>query len=307
MLRRLAAASALAAAMLCAAPALADGRADLEKARAAYLARNYTEAEERLRALVDPKSGLREPGLLSQARMNLGATLLAQGKKDAASEVFERLILEDPSYEPDPLSFPGEVINLFIDIRSQLRERIKAAAENAARLEAERRAREAAEKTAREEWQKKVEKMASEEIITSRHSRLVACLPFGAGQFQNGQPVLGWIFLGVEGGALAATAITWPMYRYNRIRQKEELDTHNTEFKAAAYGQRADDIELANWIAYGGAAAVAAIGIVQANIAFKPDVVEIKKRELPPISKITPTVGPAPGGGVLVGLTGATF
>ncbi|HEY8079241.1 MAG TPA: hypothetical protein VIF62_34150 [Labilithrix sp.] len=306
MVRRLAAAFAFAM-LLCAAPARADGRSDLEKARAAYLARNYTEAEERLRALVDPKTGLREPGLLSQARMNLGATLLAQGKKDAASEVFKGLILEDPTFEPDPLAFPGEVINLYIDIRSQLRERIKQAAEDAARLEAERRAREAAEKKAREEWQKKVEKMAGEEIITARHSRLVACLPFGAGQFQNGQPVLGWIFLGVEGGALAATAVSWPMYRYARIRQKEENDTNDIDRKAAAYGNRADDIELANWIAYGGAAAVAAIGIVQANIAFKSEVVEIKKRELPPISKVTPTIGPAPGGGVFVGLTGATF
>src|SRR5256885_9105422 len=173
MTRRFVAAAALAVAILATRAAHADGRAELEKARAAYLARNYTEAEERLRALVDRKTGLREPGLLSQARMNLGAVLLAQGKKEAATEIFERLILEDSTYEPDPLSFPGEVINLYIDIRSQLRERIRAAAENAARLEAERRAREAAEKKAREEWQKRVEEMASEEVITSRHSRLV--------------------------------------------------------------------------------------------------------------------------------------
>lgn len=286
----------------------ADGRAELEKARAAYLARNYTEAEERLRALVDPKTGLREPGLLSQARMNLGAVLLAQGKKEAASEVFERLILEDSTYEPDPLSFPGEVINLYIDLRAQLRERIRAAAENAARLEAERRAREAAEKKAREQWQKTVEKMASEEIITARHSRLVACLPFGAGQFQNGQPILGWIFLGLESAAVVGTAVTWPMYRYNRTRQKEEIDPPNfdKDGKAAAYGNRADDLQIANWIFAGGFAAVAAIGIVQANLVYKPETIEIKKRDLPPVSKVTPSVGATPGG-FFVGLSGLTF
>jgi hypothetical protein len=307
--RRLSTAALAFAILLTPRLALADGRAELEKARAAYLARNYVEAEERLRALVDPKTGLREPGLLSQARMNLGAVLLAQGKKEAAQEVFERLILEDSSYEPDPLSFPGEVINMFIDIRAQLRERIKAAAENAARLEAERRAREAAEKKAREEWQKKVEKMASEEIITSRHSRLVACLPFGAGQFQNGQPVLGWILLGTQAAAVAGTLVTWPMYRYARTRQKEEIDPPNfdKDGKAAGYQQRADDLEVANWIFAGSFVAIAAVGIVQANLVFKSETTEVKKRDLPAVSKITPTITATPGGGVFVGLTGATF
>ena len=108
--------------------ASAQGRVDVEKARAAYLARNYAEAEERLRALVDPKTGLKELSLLSQARMYLGAVLLAQGKRDPAVEVFEKMILEDPAFEPDPLSFPGDVINTFFDVRAQLQEKIRQAA-----------------------------------------------------------------------------------------------------------------------------------------------------------------------------------
>src|SRR3954447_16490028 len=97
--------------VLCGKAASAQGRVDVEKARAAYLARNYAEAEDRLRTLVDPKTGLKELSLLSQARMYLAAVLLAQGKRDAAVEVFEKMILEDPAFEPDPLSFSGDVIN----------------------------------------------------------------------------------------------------------------------------------------------------------------------------------------------------
>ena len=127
---------ALFAALFFAAPlAHADARAELEKGRAAYLARNWAEAEERLRPLVDPKTGVKERPLLSQARMILGAALLAQGKKEEATIVFEKLVLEDPTFDPDPLSFPGDVVNTFIDTRSQLAERIKNAAVTAAKLE----------------------------------------------------------------------------------------------------------------------------------------------------------------------------
>jgi tetratricopeptide (TPR) repeat protein len=292
MLRRLAAGSVLLLALLAPAIAHADGRAELEKARAAYLARNYTEAEERLRALTDPSTGLKEPGLIDLARMNLGAVLLAQGKKEAAQEVFEKLVLEDPAFEPDPLSFPGDTINTFIDVRSQLRERIKAAAENAARLEADRRKREAAEKAARELWLKQVSKMAEEEKITVRHSRLVACLPFGVGQFQNGQPALGWTFLGIEAAAVGAFAVTIPMYAYARSKENEFLAI-DIDQKGPEYHQRAVDLIRASYIFFGAFAVAAVIGVVQANAVYVPEKVEIKKRELPPLQtsglKLTPT------------------
>src|SRR5947209_2165433 len=113
---RLLAAAALGVLVLGESVALAQGRVDVEKARAAYLARNYPEAEDRLRVLVDPKTGLKDLSLLSQARMYLAAVLLAENKRSAGAEVFEKLILEDPAFEPDPLGFPGDVINMFFDV-----------------------------------------------------------------------------------------------------------------------------------------------------------------------------------------------
>lgn len=297
---------ALAAAMFIAAPAHADGRAELEKARAAYLARNYPEAEERLRALVDPRTGLKERALVSQARMYLGAVLLAEGRREQAVDVFEKLVLEDPTFDPDPLSFPGDVINTFIDTRAQLAERIKNAAATAAKLEAERKAREEAEREKQRIWLEKVKAQAQEEKITVRNSRLVACLPFGIGQFQNDQPLLGWIFLGTESALVAGTIVTLPMYLYARSREQEERNTLDIERKADQYSQRADDIQRVNLGLVGAFAVVAVAGIVQANIVFQPERLEKKKRELPPLGNVRPLLTPIAGGG-FVGLSGTLF
>lgn len=313
-LRRLVVAAAFAAVVLGGRAAAAQGRVDVEKARAAYLARNYSEAEERLRALVDPKTGLKELSVLSQARMYLGAVLLAQGKRPAAVDVFEKMILEDPSFEPDPLSFPGDVINTFFDVRGQLQEKIRQAAQNAARLEAERRARAEEERRRKEAWLSAVKQMASEEKITVRHNRLIAFLPFGAGQFQNGDRVLGWTFLVSQAACVIGTGVTVPMFSYARGRAEDEARSGDLEGKAQLYQDRADNIRTVNLSFVGAFAALAITGIVQANLSYVPETLETKKRELPPLSRIRPMAmpvaraeGSAIPSGVIVGIDGVTF
>jgi tetratricopeptide (TPR) repeat protein len=293
--------------------ASAQGRVEIEKARAAYLARSYPEAEERLRGLVDPKTGLKELPLLSQARMYLGAVLRAQGKADASVEVFEKMILEDPTFEPDPLSFPGDVINTFFDVRGQLQEKIRQAAQNAARLEAERRARADEERKRQEAWLAKVKQMAAEEKITVRHSRLVASLPFGVGQLQNGDRVLGWTLLVTEAACVLGTGLTVPMYSYARGRAEDEARSGDLERKAQLYQDRADNIRTVNLSFTGVFAVLAMVGIVQANLAFVPETVETRTRDLPPLTRLTPVVSSLSGGagalptGVFVGVRGVAF
>ncbi len=307
LLKRLVAIAAFGALTLGASAAHADPRAELEKARAAYLARNWAEAEERARVLVDPTTGVKDRAIVSQGRMILGAALIAEGKKEQAADVFEKLILEDPTFEPDPLGFPSEVVNTFIDTRAQLAERIKNAAITAAKLEAERKAREEAEREKQRVWLEKVKAQAQEEKITVRHSRLVASLPFGVGQFQNDEPLLGWIFLGTEAALVAGTVVTLPMYLYARRREAEERNAGDIERKADQYDQRADDIQLVNLGLVGGFAVIAVAGVVQANLAFTPTKEERKHRELPPLGRLSPVVTPLAGGGAYVGVTGATF
>ena len=175
----------------------ADASSDLEKAYSAYVAHRYEDAEKRLRALLDPQTGplKDDPDDVADARMYLGAVLVAQGKKDPAAEIFEQLLLDRPDYQPDPLRVSLQAIDALIDARTRLRDRLEAiqaekvrkAQEEKAKIEASRQ--QAAERLAL------LEKLAAEEIVVDRNSRWIALLPFGVGQFQDRQPALAWMFL----------------------------------------------------------------------------------------------------------------
>ncbi len=287
-------------------PVRADVQTELEKGRAAYIAKNYAEAESHLRKVIDGAKSA-DPRLLSLARMYLGAVRLAERQREEATQLFEKLLLDDQLYEPDPLAFPADVINLFIDTRAQLRERLNAAAQERARLEAERRAREEAERRVREQWLVRVQEMASEEKITVRGSRGIAMVPFGVGQFQNGQEVLGAFFLGLESALVLGSAATIPFYVSAQDSASEEWKSGNPEQKAQAYRDRAANIRLLNLSLGGAFLATALIGVIQAQWSFVPERVEIKRRPLPalPIGPRTarapilqPTLPDGGGGGV---------
>lgn len=318
--RRQSAVLAAAVAALClsfAPEARADAQADYEKARAAFRAHAYEDAEARFSALLDPKAPEKlEPALASQARMYLGATYLLEKRKADAEHVFESLLIADPGFDPDPLTFPTDVLNTFIDTRAHIRQRLNDQAALQARLDAEKRAKEELEKKRQAERIRILEQMAAEEKITVRHSRLVASMPFGAGQFQNGQSTLGWIFLGVESALVIGTAITYPIYSYALDRRNEEFNAHDPDHKMSAYQDRAVTAQIVNLSLVGGLALVMAGGILQANLAFVPESPEMKTRPIPqatnslaapapvpaPVPAAKPTlhpfftVGPAPGG-----------
>lgn len=301
---RLAGAFALAAALLAAPRARADEQADFEKARAAYLGKNFQDAEDRFKVLLDPASGIKDRQLVAQARMVLGAVYLAQKRTDDARGIFEKILLEDPQFEPDPLGFPTEVLNVFIDVRSALRDRLNAAAQVAAKAEAERKAKEEADRKRKDERLRVLEQLAAEEKTTVRGSRLVASMPFGAGQFQNRQPVLGWIFFGLESALLVANVSVVPVYVIARDRALEEVALGDPEKKAAQYKDRAD---TARWVNLGLAGALGVTmgaGIVQAHVAFVDHTTERIVRPLPAL-RVTPTAAPLVGAGGAGGVVGA--
>ncbi len=301
----------LCAGVLLGSPANAQTHAELEKARAAYLSRNYAEAEERLRLLIDPKTGYQERSLLSLARVNLAATYFAESQRDRARDLIEKLILADPTFEPDPLGFPGDFINAFIDVRANLQESIKLASQEAVRREADRRDRELRERVAREAYQRKIEALAAEESITVRSNRWVTLVPFGAGQFQNGRHGLGWLFLGTEAALGVATALTLPLYANARARADEEVRTGDIDQKATLYQRRANDFRNANLSLVGALVGVAVAGVVQANVEFVAERKEKRPRPLPKFDVATwrPEIGfvspPWGGPGLLVGVSGS--
>ena len=292
--------------------ARADEQSDLDKGRNVYLARQYDEADARFRTMLDAKTGtLHDPALIAQAQMYWGAVMIAKGRSEDASALFEKLLLRDAHYEPDPLSFPPEVLDAFVDTRTRIRDSLNAAARENARREAERKAHDEAEKVRQVERLKLLERLASEEEITDRHYRFVAFIPFGAGQFQNGQKALGWTFLGVESALALAGAITVPLY-YAELKGAKDDYVPATQNFATSLGQthldRANNYRIANLTLYAGFAATALIGIAQANFAYVPDVHITKKRLVDASPSFVPTLSPVAtekgvSGGVF-GLTG---
>jgi hypothetical protein len=278
--------------------ARADAVSDLEKAHNAYVAHKYDDAEARLRALLDPSTGtLKDADSIADARMYLGASLLAHGKKADAEAVFEQLLRDKPDYQPDSLRVTLQAIDALIDVRSRMREelatiladRVRQAQEEKARIENERKR--AALRLAM------LEKLASEETVVHVNSRWLALVPFGVGQFQNGQTVLGWTFLASQSLLVIGSAISQVVTTYNVNQMNDAIQTRSST--AAGYHDRAEAAFWATDLFTAGFAIVAIAGIIHAEATFVPEYVEIRPRPLPPLSLapvLLPVMGRVPEG-----------
>jgi hypothetical protein len=128
-------------------------------------------------------------------------------------------------------------------------------------------------------------------------SRWVAAIPFGAGQFQNGQTALGWIFLGVESALAIGTSIAISL---KLVFLKNQLDAtaESDQYRANQWLQRGQQAWIAElWLA-GGFAAAAVAGIVHAQLTFVQPYTEVRHRPLPKLA-LTPIVAPQPNGAFL--------
>jgi hypothetical protein len=269
----------------------ADELGDLEKAYGAYAAHKYSDAETRLRALLDAATGtLKDEDAIADARMYLAATLLAEGKQREAANVLERLLLDKPDYQADPLRIPLPALDALADERSRQRSKLNAIKEEKARKAQQEKEKVEAEKRKAAERLATLEQLASQEVVVERHSRLWALIPFGVGQFQNRQTALGWGFLVSESVLVAASAVSAALTLNNAALANDELDRHQPTV-AGEYNQRAQVDAIVGNIFAGAFAVVALAGIVEAELAFVPEHTELRRRPLPQFS-LTPVVGP---------------
>ncbi len=172
--------------------ARADALSDLEKAHNAYVAHKYDDAETRLRALLDPRAGtLKDADNIADARMYLGATLLAQGKKADGEAIFAQLLRDKPDYQPDSLRVTLQATDALIDVRARMREELAASMAEKVRQAQDEKAKIEGERQRAAMHLALLEKLASEETVVQHNSRWLALVPFGVGQFQNEQTVAG--------------------------------------------------------------------------------------------------------------------
>ncbi|MBX7192258.1 MAG: hypothetical protein K1X94_09380 [Sandaracinaceae bacterium] len=260
---------------------------DFQAARALYDAHDWPRAIAAFEALVGGETPtLESQPLVLESRKYLAAAYVFVGREGAASDQIERLLLAEPTYELDPTEFPNEVVQLFDRVRQRLAERRETQAERA-RLGAEVERLTAENAAMRRE-------LEGERTVEVPRSQWLVQIPFGVGQFENGEEGLGWFFAGTE--LLATAAFVTSMILY----QAYVNEMHDLEMFGRDLGH-IDQVNMAlrilnvvNWSSAGLLAAFALGGVIQANVRFSPTrIVHVPGR-------VSVELGPS-----FVGLTGS--
>jgi hypothetical protein len=196
-------AAAIAAALIAAAakpaPPPPTPREAFDRARTAFGRGEYGRAIEILHPLLYPEVLLDSEGEAVQAHRMLGVSYLFENQPDDARREFRKLLELRPDYRFDPLLDPQRVVDFFNGVVKEEESAIAA-------IEARRRQREEQEAARRRREQARLAPATPITVVYERRSLLVAVVPFGAGQFQNGDRRKGWMFLGAE-SALAAISV----------------------------------------------------------------------------------------------------
>jgi tetratricopeptide (TPR) repeat protein len=288
----------------------ADDAAEFELAKSRFDAGKYDEAHDRLAVLVDPQrptcdhgpSGgcrIADADLLERARSLDAAALIALKRIPEAEAEIETILRANPTYVPNPALFPQEVVDRFTEVRGRLRDELaKEAADRAAKA-LKAHLTEQQIKEADEKWIGDLEQLAGAERVVEKHSRWIAALPLGIGQYQNGDIALGIVF-SVSQVLLGATSVTGAAI----VSSLAGIDTRNCPRPClAALAESTKKAKLVNQISFGAWIGATVIGVVQAQIAFVPEKVTMRPRPIPPRPKVTPSVSILPGGAAL-GLVG---
>src|SRR5690606_18958225 len=175
---------------------------DFARARAAYEERDFARAASLFEAMVGgPVPAIEDEVLIEESIKYLAATYVFLGRREAAERQFEELLRRRPDYALNRAAFPPAVYEVYQSVRRRF-ERARREEEAQRLSEAERRAEE------RRQALIALLNLAQVDEVTIRHDPAIAWIPFGAGQFQNGNEGLGAFFLGAEALALLGAVVT---------------------------------------------------------------------------------------------------
>lgn len=197
---------------------------------------------------MDPVVAFTDNADLARAYELLGQAHYFLGDRETARTHFSKLVRLRPDKELDPLVIPPPVIAFYEELRQPILRELEAD------RDVIRKARE------EEEARRRAELTVHHYVETRRNSRLVAALPFGAGQFQNGDTGLGAAFLSTE---LVATGLSVAFFL-----AVEDLRQDDGRF-ASEDIDRAASLQTAQLVSGGIALALAIAGIVEAQINFR--------------------------------------
>jgi hypothetical protein len=253
---------------------------EFQAARDAYEAGDYARVVE----LLEPLAGGEVPGevvvisdpiLMRESRKYLGAAYVLTGDTRRGRAQLEALLRAEGEdferYRLDPAAFPSAVHRVFDQVRSELVAEA-AAAEAVRERDRQQRAQE------RRDAMLTLVQMAQEPTVEVQNDPLLAWVPFGAGQFQNGNDGLGLFFAIGEGISLAgnvALAATWlPLYTQYEASLRFEAPEVS---QSLLVGLWATNLVLG--IVF---VVLAVAGIIEAHVDFVPTRTRRQLRTLPP-------------------------
>jgi tetratricopeptide (TPR) repeat protein len=184
---------------------------DLAEARAVFRRGDYELAIPLLSSLLYPNSRLSRQADLAEAHLLLGVAYYETGRAAPAEREFEEALFVDPELTLDGI-FSDEVARFFRRTKEAIQRR----------RDEEERLRSLAEE--RDTYRLALENM----YVVEKRNYFVNFVPFGAGQFQNGQTEKGVAFA-VSQGLLGGTSMAMfaiQQLQYNPYRP-EDVDTIN--------------------------------------------------------------------------------
>lgn len=269
---------------LCPVRAEASESEDFNNARVAYHQGDYARAVELFEAMVGGDTpAIRDAILIQESREYLAAAYVLTGRRDLAARQFEDLLRAEVDlerYQLDPTAFPQAVLDVFADVHRRLvRDRQQEQAERARRAqESEARRRDAL---------LRLIDLAEQDELEIAHDPAIAWIPFGAGQFQNGDEALGAFFLAAQSLTLLSAITTFSIWM--PLDTLRTSSPHVTVDLGALWG-----LQVANWASIGAFGLLALAGVIEAHINFVPSHRERRGRTVPPdvLEDLDLTLGP---------------
>ncbi len=224
--------------------------ATLQQIRVVFLSGEYEDVVSLTNRLLES-----EPSMLirTEGLQYLGASLELLGRTEEAEEQFEVLLTLQPLFHMNQADFPTEVVSLFESMRLLVRDRLDQIEEQRRRVQDV--ARRERERRLLEQQERLIEAARPRYLVREAVAQhlVVALLPFGAGQFQNGQRGRGYAFFGTQLGLTAASMVVWLLGTVVPDRSVDQVDRW----------------QIASYAVYGSLGVCVAWGIIDALVNYR--------------------------------------
>lgn len=266
---------------------------ELQRGKNAYDRGEFGRAVEIIRPLLYPEIRLQSDNQIVLARRMLGVAHLFERQEAEAKVEFRKLLQLAPDYHFDPLLDPPEVVDFFNLVRKEYSKEL-------GQLEARRQELEKARQRDIEACERARGGPSIIEKRVGRNSFALNFVPFGTGQFQNGQRKKGWAFLTAEAvlGTVSVAALATNFALYGARPQRAcRLAVGAQACPADAIDHSEEDrsrllteIQVASGAMF---FAAVAWGIVDAIYAYRPETV-LDDANVQPLPQASPRLRLAP-------------